>query len=89
MTKKILVPDFTRGKEPTLKSTRKKNEDGLCCYHSCQNKLSDNPHNGIWGFKVCDECKKSDDELRDQIEKEIMDEWTGYIGRVIKQVNEI
>lgn len=77
---KILIPDFTPGKEPTLKSTWKKNEDGLCCYHSCQNKLSDNPPNGIWGFKVCDECKKKDTILKEKIAKEIWDELSDREG---------
>ena len=41
MDEKILVPDFSLDKEPTLKSTRAKNERGLCCFHKCDNKLSE------------------------------------------------
>ena len=56
MNETILIPDFSCG-EPNLTSTRKKNEDGKCCFRHCDNPLPKEEYHYM-GFLACEECGK-------------------------------
>ena len=64
MNETILIPDFSC-REPNLTSTRKKNEDGKCCFHHCDNQLSKEEYHYM-GFLTCEECGK---KLRVEMKK--------------------
>ena len=81
MNDKILHPNFTLG-EPNLNSAIKKNEENLCAMHLCNNKLGDPPARGYYGVFICNECRKSIDEI---IQEEEMRE----NERVVKMLIEI
>ncbi len=66
---KILIPNCTLA-EPNLVSARRKNEQGLCAFHECNNKLSDPPSYGFFSVKICHECRKPMDRIIDQINAE-------------------
>ena len=57
MNETILIPDFSCG-EPNLTSTRKKNEDGKCCFHHCDNPLPKEEYIYMTSFLACEECGK-------------------------------
>ena len=87
MDEKILVPDFSLDKEPTLKSTRAKNERGLCCFHKCDNKLSEKGYY-YYGFKMCEKCGKRWDRLIRKMRREVQAEWDREIlDRLIREKN--
>ena len=67
---KILIPNFTIG-EPNMNSARRKNSEGLCAMHLCNNKLGNPPAVGFMGmFYICDECRKPIDEMLKEEEVE-------------------
>ena len=79
MMEKTLIPDFSMS-EPNMVSARRKNEEGICAMHECDNKLSDPPAYGF-GFKICNECGKRLDKMRDDIVREMINEADEYILR--------
>ena len=54
----ILIPDFSTTSEPSLTSARKKNEDGKCCFHQCNNMLPKEEYIYMTSFLACEECGK-------------------------------
>ena len=56
MNNKRLIPDFSL-REPNLASTRKKNENGKCCFHNCNNPLPKEEY-PYMGFLACEKCGK-------------------------------
>lgn len=86
MMKKTLMPDFSMS-EPNMESAQRKNKECVCAMHECDNKLSDPPAYGF-GFKICNECGKRLDRVRDDIVREMIDEADEYIiGRLTNYFN--
>jgi hypothetical protein len=74
MSEKILVPDFSC-REPNLISTRKKNDDGKCCFHHCNNNLPKEEYQYM-GFLACEECgKKLKVEMKKMQEEAEVEGW--------------
>ena len=79
MSYKILTPNFSC-EEPNIISTRKKNKEGKCCFHDCNNLLSKEEYHYM-GFLACEVCGKKLLEDRNRAENEILAE---HLERLIK-----
>jgi len=78
----ILTPNWSCS-EPNMASARRKNDNGICAMHECDNKLSTPPSYGFLGVKICDECRKPiDKEMVDyinEIDRHIIERLTRYL----------
>ena len=79
----ILIPSFTTG-EPNLISARRKNDQGICAKHECQNKLDPtSPYHFIFGVKLCQECGKIQEETRIKLEKQSFDDFVNDVNNMV------
>lgn len=85
MDEKILVPDFSN-REPTVASTRAKNERGLCCFHECQNKLPETDIVWFMGFKMCKECADRHENFVRKMEEEDYKRFQAEVDKFIKKI---
>lgn len=75
----LLIPNFSDG-EPNLKSTRKKNENGKCCFYGCGDKLPEKKYEYM-GFLACEKCgKRLEAEMKKLADEAMME----FIQRYIK-----
>jgi len=77
-----LVPHFSDG-EPNLISTRKKNENGKCCFHFCDNQLPKEKYHYM-GFLACEECGKKVRASMQEVQDASLAE---FIERIISLCN--
>ena len=71
--------------EPNLESAAKKNKQGICAMHNCENPLGDPPACGYLGTKVCDEHGKHFDKLREGILEDVKNETDEIIIKRLQQ----
>jgi len=88
MNSPILVPNFLPTGY-TINDAIKKNENNICAFKDCNNKLSDPPKYGHYGVKICDECGKLIDDNNRKWAEEEWAEWVGKCVRVYKSMEEI
>ena len=74
----ILTPNWSCS-EPNMASALRKNDNGICAMHECDNKLSDPPAYGFLGVKICNECRKRFDKMAADIRQEMINEVDEYI----------
>ncbi len=82
MNQKILHPDFSL-REPNINSTRIKNQKGLCCFHTCNNKLPKEEYYYM-GFLACKECGE---KLQEEVKKMQNDSMEGFIKYISDAIN--
>ena len=83
-TEKMLVPNFISGY--SLKDATKKNEDGICGFQVCNNKLNiEDPKYGYFGIKICDKCGIEVAKNRQNIENEINNYYVGLLQNIAKE----
>ncbi len=71
--------------EPNINSARRKNDNNICAMHGCNNLLSDPPSYGWSGLKICNECRKPIDKMRDEFQLDIMDQICEKIRGIIDE----
>jgi len=74
MTEDIKKPLETTWKmgEPNIASAHRKNDEGLCAFHTCENTFSDPPETVGWGgLKICDGCNTKIDKTMNDVNKEL------------------
>ena len=54
---------WTLDEGPTIASAKRRNDEGLCCHFTCNNKLSDPADTAYFGLKVCKECREKLDAI--------------------------
>ena len=78
MKQQILTPNFSLS-EPNITSTRKRNNEGKCCFHNCQNLLPKEKYHYM-GFLACEDCGKKLEAEHKEWEKTWLDSFIASMG---------